>query len=145
MKQVILSIQILNILNIRKALQEVLVKLMMVKLVMMKINETKLAIPLKHLSNFQKSLNVPLINCEVRLNLTWSKNCLLVAVTERDAENDYPAIVAPTKLEFKITNTKLYIPVVTLSKRNDIKHLEQLKGGFKRTIKWNKYRSQMTI
>ena len=66
-------------------------------------------------------------------------------MTERDAENDYPAIVAPTKLEFKITNTKLYIPVVTLSKRNDIKHLEQLKGGFKRTIKWNKYRSQMTI
>ena len=72
------------------------------------------------------------------MNLTWSKNCGLVAVAERDAENDYPAIVAPTELEFKITNTKLYVPVVTLSKRNDIKHLEQLKGGFKRTIKWNK-------
>ena len=66
-------------------------------------------------------------------------------MAERDAENDNPAIVAPTELEFKITNTKLYVPVVTLSKRNDIKHLEQLKGGFERTIKWNKYRSQMTI
>ena len=52
MNQVILSLLILNILNIRKALQEVLTTLMMVKLVMMKINETKLVIPLKHLSNF---------------------------------------------------------------------------------------------
>ena len=66
-------------------------------------------------------------------------------MAERDAENDNPAIVAPTELEFKITNTKLYVPVVTLSKRNDIKLLEQLKAGFKKTIKWNKYRSQMTI
>ena len=51
----------------------------------------------------------------------------------------------PTGLEFKITDTKLYVPVVTLSKENDIKLLEQLKSGFKRTIKWNKYRSQMTV
>ena len=46
---------------------------------------------------------------------------------------------------FEIKDTKLYVPVVTLSKENDIKLLEQLKSGFKRTIKWNKYRSQMTI
>ena len=59
--------------------------------------------------------------------------------------NDPPAIVAPTGLEFQITDTKLYVPVVTLSKENDIKLLEQLKSGFKRTIKWNKYRSQMTV
>ena len=50
-----------------------------------------------------------------------------------------------TGLEFQIKDTKLYLPVVTLSKENDIKLLEQLKSGFKRTIKWNKYRSQMTI
>ena len=56
-----------------------------------------------------------------------------------------PAIVAPTRLEFRITDTKLYVPVVTLSKENDTKRLEQLKSGFKRNIKWNKYRSQMTI
>ena len=60
-------------------------------------------------------------------------------------QDDNPAIVAPTGLEFKIRDTKLYVPVVTLSKENDIKLLEQLKSGFKRTIKWNKYRSQMTI
>ena len=56
-----------------------------------------------------------------------------------------PNIVAPTGLEFKITDTKLYVPVVSLSKENDIKPLEQLKPRFKRTIKWNKYRSQITI
>ena len=51
----------------------------------------------------------------------------------------------PENAIFKITDTKLYVAVVTLSKENDIKLLEQLKSGFKRTIKWNKYRSQMTI
>ena len=51
----------------------------------------------------------------------------------------------PTGLEFQIKDTKLYVPVVTLSKENDQKLLEQLKSGFKRPIKWNKYRSQMTI
>ena len=56
-----------------------------------------------------------------------------------------PANHPPTKIEFQITDTKLYVPVVTLSKENDIKLLEQLKSGFEKTIKWNKYRSQMTI
>ena len=56
-----------------------------------------------------------------------------------------PAIIAPTELEFEKTDTKLYVPVVTLLKENDIKLLEQLKSGFKRTLKWNKCRSQMTI
>ena len=66
-------------------------------------------------------------------------------MTTKDAEGDNPAIVTPLGLELQITDTKLYVPVVTLSKENDIKLLEQLKSGFKRTIKWNKYRSQMTI
>ena len=52
---------------------------------------------------------------------------------------------APVVLTFEITDKKLHVPVITLSKENDIKLLEQLKTGFKRTIKWNKYRSQMTI
>ena len=55
-----------------------------------------------------------------------------------------PATAAPTGLVFKIADTKLYCPFVSLSKENDIKLLEQLKSGFKRTIIWNKYRSQMT-
>ena len=56
-----------------------------------------------------------------------------------------PAIVAPTGSEFQITDTKLHIPVVTLSKENDKKLLEQLKSGFKGTVKWNKYKSKMTV
>ena len=75
--------------------------------------------------------------------LTWYINCALADMAVDVAAD--PAIVAPTGLEFKITDTKLYVPVVSLSKENDIKLLEQLKSGFKRTIKWNKYRSQMTI
>ena len=135
-------------------------------------NETKVVIPLKHLSNFWKSLNIPLINCEVELILNWSKNCVLADMTVRGAQGDIPAIVAPTGLEFEKTDTELYVPVVSLSKENYIKLLEELKSGFKRTIyvpvvslskenyiklleklksefkrtiKWNKYRSQMTI
>ena len=100
-------------------------------------NETEVVIPLKYLSNFWRSLNIPLINCEVELILTWSKNCVLADMTV--ANNP------PTGLEFQITDTKLYVPVVTLSKENDMIFLEQLKSEFKRTIKWNKSRSQMTI
>ena len=66
-------------------------------------------------------------------------------MTVRAAQGGNPAIAAPTGLEFEITDTKVYVPNVTLSKENDTKLLEQLKTGFKKTIKWNKYRSQMTV
>ena len=111
--------------------------------------ESEVVIPLKHLSNFWRSLNIPLINCEVELILTWFKNCVLIDKSTREANyavdpNVYE-IDNPENAIFKITDTKLYVPVVTLSKENDIKLLEQLKTGFKRTVKWNKYRSQVTI
>ena len=102
----------------------------------------KLVFPLKYLSNFWRSLNIPLINCEVELILTWSRNCVFADMTV-DAAAD-PAIVAPSGAKFKITDTKLCVPIVTLSKENDIKLSEQLKLRFKRTTKWNKYRPQMT-
>ena len=66
-------------------------------------------------------------------------------MTTRNAQGGNPAIVAPSVAKFKVTDTKLYVSVVILSKENDTKLLEQLKSGFKRTIKWSKYRSQMTI
>ena len=68
-------------------------------------------------------------------------------MTARNAgnNNNPPAIVSPTGLEFQIKDTKLYVPVVTLSKENNIKLLEKLKSEFKRSIKWNKYRSQITV
>ena len=113
-----------------------------------KIN-VKVVAPLKHLSNFWRHSNIPLINCEVELILTSFKNCVLI--DKSTSEADYNAdpnvyeIDSPENAIFKIADTKLFVPVVTLSKEDDIKLLEQLKSGFKGTIKWNKYRSQMTI
>ena len=112
-------------------------------------NDVKVVVPLQLLSNFWRSLNIPLINYQVELILTWFKNCLLIDKSTREANyavdpNIYE-IDNPENAIFEITDTKLYVPVVTLSKENDIKLLEQLKSGFKKTIKWNKYRSQMTI
>ena len=112
-------------------------------------NDVKIVVPLKHLNNLWRSLNIPLINCKIELILTWFKNCVLISKATREADYDADPIVYeidnPEDATFQITDTKLYVPVVTLSKENDIKLLEQLKSGFKRTIKWNKYRSQMTI
>ena len=110
----------------------------------------EIVVPLKYLSNFWRTLDMPLINCEVSLTLTWSENCVLTDITTqtaRAAQGDNPArerIDAPTNATFKITDTKLNFPVVTLSTENDKTLLEQLRTGFKRTIKWNKYRSKMT-
>ena len=93
---------------------------------------------------------MPLINCEVSLTLTWSENWVLTDITTqntRAAQGDNPArerIDALTNAIYKITNTKLYVPVVTLSTKDDNNFLEKLKSGFKRTIKWNKYMSEMT-
>ena len=112
-------------------------------------NVVKIVVPLKYLSNFWKSLNIPLINCEVELILTWFKNCVLISKATKEADYDANPVVwkidNPENAIFQIRDTKLYVPVVTLSKENDTKLLEQLKTGFKRTIKWNKYRPQMTI
>ena len=66
---------------------------------------------------------MPLINCEVNLILTWSKDCV---ITNSTGEG-----------KFKITDAKLYVPVVTLSTQDNAKLLQQLKSGFKRTINWN--------
>ena len=66
-------------------------------------NETEVPIPLKHLSNFWRSLNIPLINCEVELILTWLKNCVLANMAANAVAN--PAIVASTELAFEITDT----------------------------------------
>ena len=85
--------------------------------------------PLKYLSNFWRTFEIPLINCEVNLILTWSKDCV---ITNSESEG-----------KFAITETKLFVPVVTLSTKDNAKLLQQLQleSGFKRTINWNKYES----
>ena len=81
--------------------------------------------------------------------MTWFKNCVVTDKLTREADYEVDPNVYeidnPENATFKITDKKLFVPFVTLSKENDIKLLEQLKSGFKTTIKWNKYRSQMTI
>ena len=90
-------------------------------------NGVKIVVPLKYLSNFWWSLNMLLTNCEVELILTWSKSYVLISKSIRDTDYDEPIdrkIDVPENSIFQITGTKLYVPVVTLSKENNIKLLE---------------------
>ena len=74
---------------------------------------------------------MPLINCEINLTLTWSANCVIFSTNN-----------ANQNATFAITNTRLYVPVVTLSTQENAKLLQQLKPGFKRVINWNKHLSK---
>ena len=103
----------------------------------------ELAIALKYLDNFWRALNIPLISCEVSLELKWNKNCIITS-QQIGVNLDGGNTAAPTGATFAINDCKLYIPAVTLSKDDEIKLLTNLKSGFKREIIWNKYRSQMT-
>ena len=87
--------------------------------------DVEIMVPLKYLSNFWRTLEMSLINCEVNLILTWSSTCV---ITNSNGAGT-----------FAITDTKLYVPVVILSTQENIKLLQQLKSGFKRVINWNKY------
>ena len=105
--------------------------------------EVELAIPLKYLGNFWRGLNIPLISCEVSLELKWDKNCVITSLEQRDIGGGNRDN-APTGATLSITDCILYVPAVTLSKDDEIKLLTNLKSGFKREIIWNKYRSQIT-
>ena len=87
----------------------------------------KVVAPLKYLSNFFRSLEMPLINCKIKLNLTWKKECVL----STDADNAV----------FIINDTKMYVPVVTLSKEDNKDFIEQQNKGFQRSIYWNEYKT----
>ena len=91
----------------------------------------EIMVPLKYLSNFWRTLEIPLINCEINLILTWSEKCVLSKDTK-----------AAT---FAITDTKLYVLVVTWPIRDNAKLLQQLKSGFKRTINGNRYQSKVSV
>ena len=93
--------------------------------------DVEIMVPLKYLSNFWRTLEMPLINCEVNLILTWSSACVLISTN-----------IPNQAAIFEIIDTKLYVPVVTLSTQENTKFLQQLKSGFKRVINWNKYLSK---
>ena len=88
----------------------------------------KVVVPLKYLSNFFRSLEMPLINCKIKLNLTWKKKCVL----STDAGDAV----------FIINDTKMYVPVVTLSKEDNKDFIEQQNKGFPRSIYWNEYKTK---
>ena len=88
----------------------------------------KVVAPLKDLSNFFRSLEMPLINCKIKLNLIWKKECVL-STGNGDAV-------------FIINDTKLYVPVVTLSKEDNKDFIEQKDKGFQRSIYWNEYKTK---
>ena len=77
---------------------------------------------------------MPSINCETNFILTWSASCFITA--------DFVDGQVPT---FAITDTKLYVPLVTLSTQDNTKLLQQLKSGFERAINWNKFQSKTII
>ena len=110
----------------------------------------KIAVPLKYLGNFWRNLNIPLINCEISINLSWTDKCVVVNKVYREPKAATATATAITKIEsptnvtFKMTGCKLYVPVVTLSAENENKLFEMLKSGFKRTVKWNKYMSYIS-
>ena len=107
--------------------------------------DVELAIPLKYLGNFWRALNIPLISCKVFLELKWNKNCVITSLEQRQVDAGPPLVNGTTTgATLAINDCKLYVPVVTLSKDDEIKLLTNLKSGFIRQIIWNKYRSQMT-
>ena len=78
--------------------------------------DVEIMVPLKYLSNFWRTLEMSLINCEVNLILTWSSTCVLIATG-----------VQNQAATFEITDTKLNVPVMTLSTQGNLKFLQQLK------------------
>ena len=92
-----------------------------------------------------ESLDIPLINCEITLILSWCKECVLVGRAFRGPPAAAANLInSPIDAKFEITDFKLYVPAVTLSAENNNKLLDQLKSGFRRSIKWNKHMSQMS-
>ena len=94
-------------------------------------NNVKLVVPLKYISNFFRSLEMPLVNCKVDLELTWTKDCVICSNNA----------AAGNVVSFKITDTKFYVPIVTLSTRDNSNFTKQLNEGIKRTVHWNEYKA----
>ena len=96
------------------------------------VNNVKLVMPLKYVSNSFRSLEIPLVNYKIDLELTWHKDCMISSANA----------AANQVVSFLITDTKLHVPIVTLSTKDNTNLTKQLSEGFKRTIYWNQYVSK---
>ena len=92
------------------------------------VKDTKIVVPLKYLSNFWRSLEMPLINCKVHLELNWIEDCI------------FPSDENSAK--FEISDAKLHVPIVTLSTKDCVNLTKQLSEGFKRSVYWNSYQTK---
>ena len=92
------------------------------------VKDAKIVVPLKYLSNFWRSLEMPLINCKVYLELNWIEDCILSS--------------AGDSAKFAITDAKLHVPIVTLSTKDSTNLTKQLNKGFKRSVYWNSYETK---
>ena len=90
--------------------------------------DVKMAVPLKYLSNFWRLFEMPLINCKIHLELNWSEDCVKSIIAE---------------IKIKIRSTKLYVPSVILSSKDNVKLINLLEEGFKRPIYWNEYQTKI--
>ena len=96
-------------------------------------DNVQLAVPLKYISNIFRALEMPIVNCKVDLELTWHKDCVISSANA----------AADNVVSFTITDTKLYVPIATLSTKDNTNLTKQLNEGFKRTVYWNRYKSTM--
>ena len=92
------------------------------------VKDAKIVVPLKYLSNFWRSLEMPLINCKVYLELNWIEDCILSS--------------ARNSAKFEITDAKLHVPIVTLSTKDVANFTKQLSKGFKRSVYWNSFKTK---
>ena len=103
------------------------------------LKNTKIVALLKYLSNCFRSLEMPLINCKIRLELNWNNNCVMYSAnTYAGGDN-----VNNREATFQIRSTKLYVPIVTLSTKYNVNLTKQLNEGFKRSVYWNEYKSKI--
>ena len=102
------------------------------------LKSTKIVAQLKDLSNFFRSLEMPLLNCKIHLQLNWDNNCVMYGPdTYAGGDN------ANRETTFKVTSTKLYVPIVTLSTEDNVNLTKQLNEEFKRSLYWNECKSKM--
>ena len=92
------------------------------------LENAKIVVPLKYWSSFFRPLEMPLINCKIHLELNWTRDCVMPTI-------------ADTK--FQKTSTKLYVPIVTLSTKDNVNLTRQLNEGFKISVCWNEYKSKI--
>ena len=115
------------------------------------LEDIKIVVPLKNISNFMFNLEFLLINSEIELILKWSEDCVLIekatrefkAATQNPAQNAVPAINGPKDLKFSVTVCKLYVPLVTLQTEYQNQLYKDLKTGISIDFAWINYRSQM--